>query len=277
MKARVEDIEKVVKKGKNFRLLKDEDTTALKAESVIAKKEVSLLKKNKVEEVEIIYSRETHASLHSVHALRYRNAYASASLKSLGKQIRLLQNSVKNSDRRRVIISCEDIYVDEKNGDYTLMLEYGEEISGRKWHTIKEKMGLSKRLSFRFSEIGVIVLIDLRPRGEDYIKRFYKNSALVSFVSEYKALLKIAPDLVVSADYHIADSPAALESLYKETHSRLIVIGDAFSPDYKRALGNIKKYDKYARFMLAPNIEEIGEDEFIRQLKLHYHRIPWNN
>lgn len=230
-----------------------------------------------LEKVNLIYSKDLLKKLNVIAPTEYRMAYALDRLAIVGRLLRLLQDESKNSGRERAIISSEDVYKDPKKGDYSLLLSFGEKLSGRKWHKLKKLKGKDWRLSYRYNEHGILVLIDLRPRGGDYLQRFFKNSRLISVFKggKGKKPLRLSPEMAPGGDIHIVDDHRDLLKLYKKHSARLIVVGDALAEDYKRALVKVKEYDRYARFMLAANVDEMEEAEFIKGVALNYHRNPW--
>jgi hypothetical protein len=53
-------------------------------------------------------------------------------------------------------------------------MRFGENMNYERWQELKTKIDKKKSIFFRYSEYGIIVFVDLRPGGDDYLKRFYK-------------------------------------------------------------------------------------------------------
>jgi hypothetical protein len=117
----------------------------------------------------------------------------------------------------------------------------------------------------------------LRPGGDDYLKRFYKNSDLVTSLVGRKSTdqIVIAPDFIGSADVICVDNPENLMPEYSNGRWRLIIVGDNLSKDYADALQMVKNYDRYVRFMMATNIDLAKKEDFISTVKESYNKDNW--
>ncbi|MFW5890929.1 MAG: hypothetical protein ACOCUI_01795, partial [bacterium] len=183
----------------------------------------------------------------------------------------------KRSKRKRYLISCTEQYVRDKFGRINPVLKFGENLTYERWQEVKTKIDKKKPLYYRLSENGIIVFVDLRPGGEDYLKRFYKNSDLVTSLVGRKSTDKIviAPDFIGSTDVISVDDPEKLLPEYSNGQWKLIIVGDTLSKDYAEALQMVKNYDRYVRFMMATNIDLTKKEEFIRRVRDAYNSNNW--
>ncbi|HBE04041.1 MAG TPA: hypothetical protein DC049_16435 [Spirochaetia bacterium] len=183
----------------------------------------------------------------------------------------------KTSGRKRTVFHCGELYKNAEEGNYNIQLAWNEEITAEKWNSLKRTIPRTSRIAYRFNEYKIIILVDLRPAGDDYIKRFYKNSDLVTTLVNRKkgSNIRISPDFNRLTDVVTVEDPSRLLAVYQESCARLVIVGDALSEIYQKALAEVKRYDRYARFMLAVNIDQAKIDYFLSQIKLNYHRNNW--
>ena len=64
--------------------------------------------------------------------------------------------------------------------------------------------------------------------------------------------------------------PAELLKTYSEENARLIVLGDQMNESYKAALLEVKKYDRFARFMIATDIDPDQCEILLAKIKKAY-------
>lgn len=223
--------------------------------------------------VDVTSSVENISALSRVNPAAYRKPYAVETPAVITRMCDIYERVSAVCERKRSIIAAEDI-TDASGKD--VLIPYGETITAAQWASVSRSLDARRPYAYRPNEVGIIVLIDLRPRGDDYLKRFYKNSDLVTTLvgRQDSSRLVVSPDMSAS-DVHVVDSHEELVRKYKELDTRLIVVGEALSPEYKKALGEIKRFDSYARFMLAVNIDHTQTMEFLKQVALNYHRNPW--
>ncbi|MEK6797215.1 MAG: hypothetical protein AABZ39_20740 [Spirochaetota bacterium] len=223
--------------------------------------------------IDVLSSAEGIAALSRVNPAAYRKPYAVETPAVIDHMCDILERVSSVCERKRYLIAAEDI-TDAKGKE--VLIPYGETITRETWANISRELDQRRPYAYRPNEVGIIVLIDLRPRGDDYLKRFYKNSDLVTTLVGRRDAnrLVVSPDMSAS-DVHVVDSHEELVRTYKGSDTRLVVVGEALSPEYKKALGEIKRFDSYARFMLAVNIDHTQTMEFLKQVALNYHRNPW--
>lgn len=247
-----------------------------RAKTPVTKDVADAVVKHGAEAADIVYTPEVLAALNRVNPAVYRRPYAVETLQNIEKIIAALERTAENSERKRMLIAAEEIYAPGKSEP---LIAFGEPVTADRIAAVKQSAATPKTIAYRPSEVGIIVLIDLRPRGDDYLKRFYKNSDLVTTLvgrkNDAASRIVISPDMHAATDVHVIDNCEELVAAYRDTNARLVMVGEALSPEYKRALGEIKKYDRFARFMLAVNIDHTQTNEFLRQVALNYHRDPW--
>ncbi|MCK5269014.1 MAG: hypothetical protein KAR07_12615, partial [Spirochaetes bacterium] len=221
--------------------------------------------------VDMIYNEKLMSYLRKEFKDQYRLPYEQISFFQMDKTISAFKEINKKSMRQRKLISLSEIYKKEGSA-ITVLIEYGEEVDFAKWNNIKTKIDKKQRFDVKYDENGIIVFVDLRPEGENYLQRFYKNSDLVTSLVGRKTSdsIRISPDFIRETDVYTVDDPTVLLDEYIKKKARLILIGDTLSPDYKNALAKVKTYDKFARFMLAMNIDQRNLDSFLEQVKKSY-------
>ena len=60
-----------------------------------------------------------------------------------------------------------------------------------------------------------------------------------------------------------------------EYEAKLIIIGEVLNKSYKDALISVKRYDKYVRMMVIPQIDHTNLDHFFKQVSLVYNSNRW--
>ncbi|MCK4906268.1 MAG: hypothetical protein KAS64_01880 [Spirochaetes bacterium] len=231
----------------------------------------NMLAQGGVDNVDMIYNEKLMSYLRKEFKDQYRLPYEQISFFQMDKTISAFKEINKKSMRQRKLISLSEIYKKEGSA-ITVLIEYGEEVDFAKWNNIKTKIDKKQRFDVKYDENGIIVFVDLRPEGENYLQRFYKNSDLVTSLVGRKTSdsIRISPDFIRETDVYTVDDPTVLLDEYIKKKARLILIGDTLSPDYKNALAKVKTYDKFARFMLAMNIDQRNLDSFLEQVKKSY-------
>jgi len=229
------------------------------------------LLKDNIESIELRYDAKLVAVLIKTYPVKYRRPYGKMDFFKMDKTLQVLQQINRKSKRQRTVILLNELYAGD--GDKIVLVESGEELSYEKWNNIKPELDKKETFYYRFKECGIIVFVDLRPGGENYLDRFYKNSDLVTSLVGHKQddQIAISSDFIREYDVYTVDEPEKLLSVYKESNARLIIVGDVLSDEYKKALFQVKGYDPYARFMLATNIDQKDREQFLVQVSKSYH------
>lgn len=228
-------------------------------------------RKSGLSEADFVYTEKLHQALATTLPERYRFPFASLSFVELDKTITALVQINRKSGRVRTVLSQMELY--RRNGNnIEVLLGFGEEITAARWNALKAVVDKRQRFDIRYSECGIIVFVDLRPQGENFLQRFYRNSDLVTSLVGHRhdERVKIAPDFVRELDVFTVDDPGKLLDVYQEKNARLIIIGDALSDDYKTALARVKHHDPFARFLMATNIDQGHLDAFLLQVRKTY-------
>jgi hypothetical protein len=261
-------IEAKTKSGKDIHIV---------ANSKFKVEDKSILKDADIYEINVLYTEPLYSKLISINSLKYRKPYGKKSFIDIDKILNEYKEINKKSKRKRYLISCSEQYFRNKSGRIIPILRFGENITYDRWQEVKPRIDKKKSLYFRYSENGIIVFVDLRPGGDDYLRRFYKNSDLVTSLVGRKSTDKIviAPDFLGSADVISVDDPQKLLPEYSNGNWRLIIVGDTLSKDYAEALQMVKSYDPFVRFMMATNLDLTKKEEFIQQVKNQYTKDNW--
>ncbi len=238
---------------------------------------VKPLKEAGISEINIIYTEALYSKLVTINSLKYRKPSGKLTFVEIDKIFEDYKEINKKSKRQRYLISCTEQYVRDKYGRVLPIMRFGENMNYERWQELKTKIDKKKSIFFRYSEYGIIVFVDLRPGGDDYLKRFYKNSDLVTSLVGRKSTdqIVIAPDFIGSADVICVDNPENLMPEYSNGRWRLIIVGDNLSKDYADALQMVKNYDRYVRFMMATNIDLAKKEDFISTVKESYNKDNW--
>lgn len=230
-----------------------------------------ILRSAGVEEVELIFNERMVAFLANLFPARYRQPFGQLTFFELDKILTAFREMNKKSQRQRGIICVNEVYRREGNM-LSVLIEYGEQIEYEKWNDIKTKIDKKQKFDYRYSENGIIVFVDLRPEGDNYLQRFYRNSDLVTSLvgRRREETIRIAPDFNRELDVYTVDDPGKLLDVYIAKNARLIIVGDTLSQEYKNALAKVKTYDRFARFMLATNIDQRNLSEFLSLVHKSY-------
>ncbi len=264
----IDPIEAKTKSGKNISIV---------ANSKFKVEDKSMLKDADIYEINVLYTEALYSKLILLNSLKYRRPYGKKSFIEIDKILTEYNEINKKSKRKRYLISCSEQYMRNNSGRIIPILKFKDNLTYDRWQEVKPRLDKKKSIYFRYSENGIIVFVDLRPGGEDYLNRFYKNSDLVTSLVGRKSTDKIviAPDFLGSADVISVDDPKKLLPEYSNGNWRLIIVGDTLSKEYAEALQMVKNYDRYARFMMATNIDLTRKEDFIQKVKNQYTKDNW--
>jgi hypothetical protein len=257
-----------------------ESAKPVKGKAVIAKGVVpemdalpALLEKG-VGTIDVTYSHEFYKELSTVNSDLFPKPLKVSSVAELQKELRFISFANENSRYHREVLSCMEVY----DSAGSVLIECNEKISFERMDELKERFIKGEYIAYRYSEHKIIVLVNLRPVGEDFVRRFMVNAGITNnLIKELKSspFINIISKLEAKRDILIVDEPERLEKIYKDNHVRLIIIGDAMTAEYRSALVAVKKYDPYARFMLANKINPANVPKFLLEAELNYARDNW--
>jgi len=164
-------------------------------------------------------------------------------------------------------------YYDEKNN---LVLEYGQDVTLKKWPPLSGFFGESELVAFRYSEYQIVILANLKPNNDEFYNRFQINTNVINALTQNLYSIKELTNLSTCSlknDLIIVDEPETLVNVYKDGNIRLIIIcGHDLSEEERQVLMEIKRYDPYARFML---VKKYKEGQFLFDVELNYIRDNW--
>ena len=263
--------------------LKDTDLSGLKfkSESDIKIEDVSLFIRAGFKEIDIVYTETLYDYLTIEFPREYRRPYSWMNFLEIDKHLENLDSLIVLSKRKRFIYVVGDVYgTDSKTAKRITILEHNEELDYEKWNSVKRYIDKEQKFFYRNSENGIILFVDLKdPTYGDYVERFKKNTDLITaMVSRREHVnVEIAPDFIETEDVISVTDPDNLLDEYVKNNIRLIIIGETLTEHYKKALREIRKYDKFARMIVVPSIDPRNIDHFLLQVKLVYNSDRWSD
>lgn len=240
--------------------------------------QLQLLEKCQVKEINMVFNEKLYAYLINLFPYKYRVPNRALTFFELDRYLSAYQKLNVISGRKRYLISCEEVTLRSIDGKLETILEFGQDLFYEHWNQIKTKLNKHRKFNVRLSEHGIICFVDLRPGGDDYIKRFYRNSDLITLLVGRKSTDKmvVAPDFIGSEDVISVDDPNKLLSTYKESNAKLIILGDTLDDEYRNALLEVRSWDKFARFLMITNVDLTKKDDFIATVARSYEQDVWD-
>lgn len=223
---------------------------------------------------EIVYS---HFSM--LYPADYRLPYASADFINFDRKLETLDRISTLTKRKRYLLSVGDIYYyDQQTGKRNVIYRHNDSIEYKQWNKVKRLVDRSKRIYYRHSENGIIIFVNLQPHADtSYIERFKKNTDLVSAIVSRKkdCKVEISSDFIPTDDVFTVNNPKELLKIYESSQARLIIIGESLNDDYRKALIQLREYDKFVRMMVVPAVDPVNIDHFLLQVKMVYNSDRW--
>jgi hypothetical protein len=233
-----------------------------------------------LETIEIKYDEIVYSMLSTLYPAEYRVPYASADFITIDRKLETLDRVSTLTKRKRYLICIGDIYsYDQHTGKRITVFKHNEVIDYKKWNQVKRLVDKNKRIYYRNSENGIIIFVNLQPHADSsYIERFKKNTDLVSAIVARKkdCKIEISPDFLPTEDVYTVNDPKDLLKFYQQSNARLIIIGETLNDEYRRALLQVREYDKFARMMVVPLIDLRNIDHFLLQVKMVYNADRWS-
>lgn len=245
---------------------------------IVLKDHIPRLAKNKIQEIEVIYTPQLYDFVHGLYPAEFRGPYGSMEFMEMDRYLELLDTINTHSYRKRYIRMIGDVYgIDTKEGKRTIILRHDEKLNYRKWNDLKRLFSKKQKFLYRTSECGIIIFVNLSMNSDSaYVMRFKKNTDLISIlVSKKDCKEDIAPDFISTEDVISVTDPDDLLNQYIASEARLIIIGDILDDLYKKALLDLRKYDKYVRMIVVPELDYTNIEHFIKQVKLVYNSDRW--
>jgi len=232
-----------------------------------------------ITEIEIIYDRTLYGCLSSEFPAEFRKPFGKLSFLELDRHLEVLNSANAQSRRKRYIHMVGDIYsLDPSEGKRIVLVGHNEIIDYRKWNVVKRNIERDHVFYYRNSESAIIIFVDLSvPTDGGYVERFKKStdliSLLVSKIHDFDNV--ISPDFMPTEDVISVTDPENLLEEYIKSNARLIIIGEQLNDAYKKALINLRKYDKFVRMLVVPTLDHHNLNHFFKQVSLVYNVDRW--
>ncbi len=240
-------------------------------EREIPKEKIAELEDKGVQEIDILFTRHVYECLCTFCPENYRLHSSVKSFIEIDKIINTYRTINRSSKRQRSISFLHEFY--NPKGGYEPLIRFNETIDFKKWNSIKRMFKKDSKLPILYNEIGIIVFVDLTQKGDGYIDRFKKNADLCTLLAQRKSEysgISISSDFNSLTDIWTVNEPENLLETYIEHNARLIILGDTITKDYKDALMKVKKYDKFARFFVATDINPSDFKPLLLKIKKAY-------
>jgi len=286
MKLSLEQLERLFERYPNAELdLKYFEKISLKSQKfliadLVLKGHLDVLRQNRIDEIEVFYTPVMYDFISQEFPESFRKPYGKFNFMEMDRHLEMLEEVNTHSHRKRFIIQVGDVYgIDHSEGKRVIILGHDEKLNYRKWNTIKRDINKNQQFQYRHSEWGIIVFVNLSmDADEGYVERFKKNMDLISILVSRKKECNedIAPDFLPTSDVVSVTDPEKLLSEYVSSNAKLIIIGENLNDSYKKALLDIRRYDKFVRMMVVPALDYRNLDHFIKQVKLVYNSDRWS-
>lgn len=232
-----------------------------------------------IREVEVFYTPQLYEILSKEFPAVFRKPFARVRMSDMDRILEELKNVNAHSTRKRFVRMVGDIYgLDMNTGRRTILLRHDEPLDFKKWNGLKRDFDRNQVFAYRNSEVSIIVFVDLRMGvHKDYIERFKINTDLISLLVSkgQEPAYQPAPDFIATEDVISVNDPSSLLEEYIKSNARLIIIGEKLDDEYKRALLQVRNYDRFVRLMVVPSIDQRNMADFFRQLRLVYCYDRW--
>ncbi len=230
-------------------------------------------------EVEVFFTPGLYDYLTREFPAEFRKPYARCSMNEMDRLLEDLRDVNTQSKRKRYIRWVGEIYgVDRNLGKRIVLLRNNEPVDFKKWNNLKREVDRNQHFQYRNSEVAIIIFVDLKvARQKEYIERFKINTDLISLIVSrgQEPGNSIAPDFIATEDVISVTEPGVLLEEYIRSNARLIIIGEKLDDFYKRALLQVRNYDKFVRLLVVPSLDHNNVHDFFRQVKLVYNNERW--
>ena len=231
-------------------------------------------------ELEVFYTPGLYENLSKEFPVEFRQPYGRLMMSDMDKLLEELRNANSQSKRKRYLRMIGDIYgVDMSLGKRVIHLRHNEPLDFKKWNNLKRVVDRNQLFLYRSSEVTIIIFVDLKvARQKEYIERFKINTDLISLIvskSQEPGNI-IAPDFIPTEDVISVTEPGILLEEYIRSNAKLIIIGEKLNDFYKRALLQVRNYDKFVRLLVLPALDhQRNAHDFFQQVKLVYRNDRW--
>lgn len=248
-------------------------------EDKVLESQIKILKKNRISEIEVVYTQAFYNYLSTEFPAYYRKPFNQLRYMEFDKHLEELNSINIHSGRKRYLRLVGDLYGLDREGKREVLAGHDQLIGYDRWNYIKRHIKKDQKIYFRNSEVSIIIFVNLSKQdGAAYVNKFKKNTDLISLMvsHENKSSEKIAPDFVPTEDVISVTNPENLLDEYKKSNARLIIIGEKPDESYKRALLKVKRYDKFVRMIVVPELDHRNLGHFFREVKLIYNSDKWD-
>jgi hypothetical protein len=229
---------------------------------------------------DIRFDEKIYALLSTEYPAVFRKPYGVMDFIKMDRHLEVLQNINTLSKRKRYAVIVGEIYgTNPTTGARVVLATHNDSIDYKRWNDIKRFINKEQKFYYRNSECAILIFVNMTPDAEtDYLERFKKNTDLVTSIVSRKKDTKtlIAPDFLPTEDVISVTDPGRLLEEYVRSNARLIIIGESLSESYKKALLQVKSYDKFVRMMVVQFVDQRAIDHFLLQVKLVYNSDRWS-
>lgn len=237
------------------------------------------LEENELKEIEVFCTPSLYELLSKEFPVEFRKPYGGGRMSEMDKLLEELRDASTQSKRKRYVRMVGEVYgVDPKLGKRIILLRHNEPLDFKKWNNLKREFDRNQVFRYRNSEVAIIIFVDLKvARQKEYIERFKINTDLISLIvarSQEPGNI-IAPDFIPTEDVVSVTEPGMLLEEYIRSNARLIIIGEKLDDFYKRALLQVRNYDRFVRLLVVPSIDHSSIHDFFYQVRLVYNNERW--
>ena len=237
------------------------------------------LSESHISDLEVFYTPSLYECLSREFPAGFRKPYGKLRLSEMDRLLEELRNANMHSKRKRYIRIVGDIYgIDMNLGKRIILLRHNELLDFKKWNNLKRDIDRNQAFLYRNSEVSIIIFVDLKVSNQrDYIERFKINTDLISLLVSrgQEQANMIAPDFIPTEDVISVTESGVLLEEYIRSNARLIIIGEKLDDFYKRALLQVRNYDRYVRLTVVPVLDHKNIHDFFSQVKMVYIYDRW--
>ncbi|MBN2160856.1 MAG: hypothetical protein JW807_15815 [Spirochaetes bacterium] len=240
---------------------------------------ISRLKESNVSEIEVFYTANLYELLSKEFPVEFRKPFNRLHLTDMDRLLENIRDANAQSKRKRFVRLVGDVYgVDKALGKRVILIKHNEPLDFKKWNNLKREFERGQVFPFRNSEVAILIFVDLKvARQKEYVERFKINTDLISMIvtrSQDTANI-ISPDFIPTEDVVSVTEPGVLLEEYIRSNARLIIIGEKLDDSCKRALLQVRNYDKFVRLLVVPALYQNDIHDFFHQVKVVYNTDRW--
>lgn len=232
---------------------------------------------SQVQEIEVVYTERLLTKLVNNFPGRYRLPLGQKPLIEMDRILEQIDGANAMTKRKRHVIVLEEFYQKNSQGSFEVLLPYGTELNYKDWNLVKSKLNRNTTISYRIDETGIIVFSILDSKDPRYPQKFMQYTEIISMLVESKTLdVSLSPDFYPEGDVYTVNEPAKLLTTYNDKKVGLIlVVDDEITDEYKRALNQVKTFDRYARMLFIKKFDPAQKLEILKNIKKAYSQFLW--